>query len=57
MVVTDDEGIDSIAIRPMSYFAITYDHRVIDGADADHFMNDVKRTLEEETWGELDPFV
>lgn len=57
VVVTDEEGVDSIAIRPMSYFAITYDHRVIDGADADHFMNDVKRTLEEETWGELDPFV
>ena len=57
VVVSDEDGNDNIAIRPMSYFAITYDHRVIDGANADHFMNDVKRTLLEETWGELDPFL
>ncbi|MCH7667007.1 MAG: 2-oxo acid dehydrogenase subunit E2, partial [Acidobacteria bacterium] len=42
---------------PMSYFAISYDHRLVDGADADHFMNDIKRTLAEETWSELDPFI
>ncbi|MCP4203702.1 MAG: 2-oxoglutarate dehydrogenase, E2 component, dihydrolipoamide succinyltransferase [bacterium] len=57
VVDTDREGNDIIAIKPMSYFAITYDHRLVDGADADHFMNDVKRTLAEETWSELDPFI
>ena len=41
----------------MSYFAITFDHRLVDGADADAFMIDVKRTLVEETWSELDPFL
>ena len=57
VVDTDENGNDILAIRTMSYFAITYDHRIIDGADADHFMNDVKRTLEQESWSELDAFV
>ena len=57
VVDTDPEGNDLIAIKPMSYFAITYDHRLIDGADADHFMNAIKKTLLEESWSELDPFV
>lgn len=57
VVDTDREGNDMIVIKPMSYFAITYDHRLVDGADADHFMNDVKRTLADETWSELDPFI
>jgi pyruvate dehydrogenase E2 component (dihydrolipoamide acetyltransferase) len=53
IVVQDALGNDMIAIKTMSYFAITYDHRLIDGADADHFMNDVKKTLETEAWQEL----
>ncbi len=57
VVDTDANGNDIIAIKEMSYFAITYDHRIIDGADADHFMNHVKRTLEEESWSELDAFL
>jgi 2-oxoglutarate dehydrogenase E2 component (dihydrolipoamide succinyltransferase) len=56
VVVTDDDGNDTIVIKPMSYFAITYDHRLVDGADADHFMNHLKRTLLEESWSELDGF-
>jgi len=39
---------DAIAIRPMAYFSIGYDHRIIDGALADEFMSHVKQTLE--TW-------
>jgi pyruvate dehydrogenase E2 component (dihydrolipoamide acetyltransferase) len=39
---------DAIAIRPMAYLTLGYDHRVIDGAVADHFMSHVKRSLE--TW-------
>ncbi|MGB3562489.1 MAG: 2-oxoglutarate dehydrogenase, E2 component, dihydrolipoamide succinyltransferase, partial [Thermoanaerobaculia bacterium] len=49
VVESDDEGNDTIAIKTMSYFAITYDHRLVDGADADAFMNDLKQTLAEET--------
>jgi 2-oxoglutarate dehydrogenase E2 component (dihydrolipoamide succinyltransferase) len=37
---------DAIAIRPMAYLTLGYDHRVIDGAVADQFMSHVKRTLE-----------
>jgi pyruvate/2-oxoglutarate dehydrogenase complex dihydrolipoamide acyltransferase (E2) component len=41
----------------MAYFGITYDHRLVDGADADHFMNDVKKVLEQGDWPELQPFL
>ena len=39
---------DAIAIRPMAYLTLGYDHRVIDGAVADHFMSHVKQQIE--TW-------
>jgi 2-oxoglutarate dehydrogenase E2 component (dihydrolipoamide succinyltransferase) len=57
VVATDEYGNDVLAIKTMSYFAITYDHRLVDGADADHFMNDLRRNLAEDSWSELDPFV
>ena len=57
IIVTDTMGVDAIAIRTMSYFGITYDHRLVDGADADHFMNDVKAILEGSDWAELEPFL
>ena len=56
MVITDADGCDTIAIRVMSYFGITYDHRLVDGADADHFMNDVKKAIESDAWPELEPY-
>jgi pyruvate dehydrogenase E2 component (dihydrolipoamide acetyltransferase) len=37
---------DAIAIRPMAYMSIGYDHRLVDGAIADEFMSHVKRTIE-----------
>jgi pyruvate dehydrogenase E2 component (dihydrolipoamide acetyltransferase) len=37
---------DAIAIRPMAYLTLGYDHRVIDGAVADHFMSAVKQQIE-----------
>ena len=37
---------DAIAIRPMAYLSLGYDHRIIDGAVADQFMSIVKRSLE-----------
>ena len=57
MVMTDADGCDTIAIRVMSYFGITYDHRLVDGADADHFMNSVKKMLESDAWPELEPYL
>jgi 2-oxoglutarate dehydrogenase E2 component (dihydrolipoamide succinyltransferase) len=38
---------DAIGIRPMAYLTLGYDHRLIDGATADQFMADVKKTIEE----------
>jgi 2-oxoglutarate dehydrogenase E2 component (dihydrolipoamide succinyltransferase) len=57
VVVEDAEGSDTLAIRVRCYFGITYDHRLVDGADADRFMNDLKKTLETDTWTELDPYM
>ncbi|MDQ8161452.1 MAG: dihydrolipoamide acetyltransferase family protein [Gemmatimonadota bacterium] len=45
-VVTGRDGEDTIAIRTCAYFSLSFDHRVIDGADADRFMGDLKKTLE-----------
>ena len=38
---------DAIAIRTMSYFALSFDHRIVDGADADRFMAHIKKGLQE----------
>ncbi len=46
IVVTDAEGNDSIAIRPMVYLSFVFDHRILDGASADWFLSKVKQTLE-----------
>ncbi len=45
-VVTDEDGDDYIAIRTMAYFALSFDHRIIDGADAERFLGYVKGILE-----------
>lgn len=50
LVVTDNEGNDSIAIRSVVHLTLGYDHRLIDGAVADQFMAFVKKTLE--NWSE-----
>jgi pyruvate dehydrogenase E2 component (dihydrolipoamide acetyltransferase) len=46
VVVTDDDGNDSIAIRTMCYLSLTFDHRLIDGAIADQFMARIKQIIE-----------
>ena len=46
VVVTDADGNDSIAIRPMLYLSFVFDHRVLDGEGADGFLKKVKDTLE-----------
>ncbi len=50
VVVTDDNGNDSIAIRSLVHLTLGYDHRIIDGAVADQFMAEVKKALE--NWSE-----
>jgi pyruvate dehydrogenase E2 component (dihydrolipoamide acetyltransferase) len=45
-VLTLDDGQDVIAIRILGMLSMSYDHRVVDGANADRFMADVKRDLE-----------
>jgi pyruvate/2-oxoglutarate dehydrogenase complex dihydrolipoamide acyltransferase (E2) component len=46
VVVTDGEGNDSIAIRPMTILGLSWDHRALDGALAAQFLASVKRGLE-----------
>jgi 2-oxoglutarate dehydrogenase E2 component (dihydrolipoamide succinyltransferase) len=46
VVVSGPEG-DSIAVRSMVYLALSYDHRLVDGADASRYLVDVKTRLEE----------
>jgi len=46
-VVTLPDGTDTIAIRTLGMVSMSYDHRVVDGADADRFLADVKRMLED----------
>ncbi len=45
-VLTDENGSDSIAIRSMVMLALTYDHRIVDGADAGRFLSAIKHRLE-----------
>ncbi|MGZ4613909.1 MAG: 2-oxoglutarate dehydrogenase, E2 component, dihydrolipoamide succinyltransferase, partial [Kineosporiaceae bacterium] len=47
VVVSDADGGETIAIRSMVYLALTYDHRLVDGADAARFLVAVKHRLEE----------
>lgn len=46
MVVRGEDGGESIAIRSMVYLALSYDHRVVDGADAARFLTTLKERLE-----------
>ncbi len=45
-VMTTEDGEDFIGIRWMAYFALSFDHRVIDGADAERFLAFIKEQLE-----------
>ena len=47
VVVTDADGGETIAIRSMVYLALSYDHRIVDGADAARFLSTMKARLEE----------
>ena len=52
VVVSDELGNDSIAIRHMMYLPISYDHRLVDGAYAAQFCQRVKKNLE--SWSAAD---
>jgi pyruvate dehydrogenase E2 component (dihydrolipoamide acetyltransferase) len=45
-VMTSPDGDDYIAIRQMAYFALTYDHRIVDGADGEKVLSFIKEYLE-----------
>jgi 2-oxoglutarate dehydrogenase E2 component (dihydrolipoamide succinyltransferase) len=45
-VLTGPDGEDTIAIRTCAYLSLSFDHRIVDGADADKFMAFVKKSLE-----------
>ena len=40
------DGVDSIGIRTMGMLSLSFDHRIVDGSDADKFMADVKKSIE-----------
>lgn len=45
-VITGADGEDTIAIRTCAYFSLSFDHRVVDGSDADKFLAQLKQSLE-----------
>jgi pyruvate dehydrogenase E2 component (dihydrolipoamide acetyltransferase) len=47
VVVADADGGESISVRSMAYLALSYDHRLVDGADAARFLSAIKARLEE----------
>jgi len=49
VVVVTRDGVDSIAIKPMVYVGLTFDHRILDGNSADNFVAAIKQMLE--NWG------
>jgi 2-oxoglutarate dehydrogenase E2 component (dihydrolipoamide succinyltransferase) len=46
VAVTGPDGEDKVEIRSMAYLALSYDHRLVDGADAARFLATLKRRLE-----------
>jgi 2-oxoglutarate dehydrogenase E2 component (dihydrolipoamide succinyltransferase) len=46
-VIKDADGAEVIAIRSMCYLALSYDHRLVDGADASRYLMTVKQRIEE----------
>jgi 2-oxoglutarate dehydrogenase E2 component (dihydrolipoamide succinyltransferase) len=45
-VMVGPDGEDTIAVRTCAYFSLSFDHRIVDGADADKFLAMLKKTLE-----------
>jgi pyruvate dehydrogenase E2 component (dihydrolipoamide acetyltransferase) len=51
VVISDESGMDRIAIRHRTYLCLTYDHRLVDGADAARFLTDLAALLDSDDWG------
>jgi pyruvate dehydrogenase E2 component (dihydrolipoamide acetyltransferase) len=51
VVVTAEDGTDRIAIRHRTYLCLTYDHRLVDGADAARFLGDLAALVDSDDWG------
>lgn len=51
VVITDEALGEAIAIRDMMYLSLSYDHRLVDGADAARFLSTLKERLEEGDFG------
>jgi pyruvate dehydrogenase E2 component (dihydrolipoamide acetyltransferase) len=47
VVVSGADGTDGLGIRTRGMLALSFDHRVVDGADADRFLADVRRSIQE----------
>ena len=47
VVVTGEDGADVIAVRSMCYLSLSYDHRLVDGADASRYLTAIKQRIEE----------
>jgi len=47
VVATDEDGADYIAVRSMCFLSLSYDHRLVDGADASRYLASVKKRLED----------
>ena len=58
VVLTDDDGSERIAVRQRTYLCLSYDHRLVDGADAARFLTDLAALLDSDEWGpEVDELV
>ena len=51
VVITAEDDTDRIAIRSRTYLCLTYDHRLIDGADAARFLTDLATLVDSDDWG------
>jgi 2-oxoglutarate dehydrogenase E2 component (dihydrolipoamide succinyltransferase) len=51
VIMTDEDGGDRIAIRHRTYLCLSYDHRLVDGADAARFLGDLAGRLDSRDWG------
>jgi len=51
VVITGPDGTDRVAIRHRTYLCLTYDHRLIDGADAARFLGELAALVDSDDWG------
>ena len=51
-MLTEDDGSERIAVRQRTYLCLSYDHRLVDGADAARFLTDLAALLDSDEWGD-----